>query len=797
MFRKKITIGKKIAGGFGLVLFILVGVVCLNFLGVGNIVREAKHVIYDNKLMAVLVRMEIDHLNWVNKLNAQLTDESIASINIETDAERCELGQWLASDARKDAEKRFPSFGPLIEALEKPHQKLHQSAENIKEIYNPADTKLPARLVMFEVELLRWTAQIQDVLARKEKSLGILMDPAASEMGKWLQTVKETGAYKSASDELKKTWAQLATQHTELYETAAIIQESLEGFENLEKAKQAKEQVTAEWSDINDTLMGMIQDTKAEVIAVARTKAIESGISSDIVQWSDIEMAMELYIKQILLSANLSVAQAAKEDSLMLPQILEENRQKINSGLTKWEQIVEDIPELAQATENFEKHMGNWIVGGLRYVQAMMDEANAQSMIEDAIYTYEEETLSKLKETLQTVKILQKHTDEALSGMNRAKQIFANVTIPSHESVHKLLDQIKKEEQKNIVSDKVIMDTAQRVRLNVSLAGLAALVLGISFAVFITLGTVRILRRFSGRIDKGARQVTYASEQVASASESSAEGATRQASFLEETAASLEQIVSKTHQNAEYAKDANNVMKESTVIVHTANDSMDQLEDSMALISRASDDMSRIIKTIDEIAFQTNLLALNAAVEAARAGEVGAGFAVVAEEVRNLAMRSANAAKDTSELIANTTKRISDGADLMKKTNDDFDRVEESVLKVSDLIKAISQASNDQTKGLNQINEAFSEMDKLTHHNAASAEESAAAAEELHSQARLMRESADDLKSEIDGNYSGKRPNRIPEMTPGPASLGKRRDSLEPAAAIEKVEFALPVGEGN
>ena len=101
----------------------------------------------------------------------------------------------------------------------------------------------------------------------------------------------------------------------------------------------------------------------------------------------------------------------------------------------------------------------------------------------------------------------------------------------------------------------------------------------------------------------------------------------------------------------------------------------------MALISSASNDMSRIIKTIDEIAFQTNLLALNAAVEAARAGEVGAGFAVVADEVRNLAMRSADAAKDTSELIVNTSKRISDGADLMKTTNDDFDRVEESVLK--------------------------------------------------------------------------------------------------------------------
>jgi len=224
-----------------------------------------------------------------------------------------------------------------------------------------------------------------------------------------------------------------------------------------------------------------------------------------------------------------------------------------------------------------------------------------------------------------------------------------------------------------------------------------------------------------------------------------AQGASDQAASLEETSASLEEMASRTQQNADNARLATELMSETKVITRTANDSMDELEESMAHISAASEDTAKIIKTIDEIAFQTNLLALNAAVEAARAGEAGSGFAVVADEVRSLAIRAAEAAQDTSSLIENTATKVHDGSLLMNKTNEDFDKVEESVHKVSDLIGEISQASTEQTDGINQLNKAVSQVDRITQQNAASSEESASAAMEMNDQIQGMKDMSRDL----------------------------------------------------
>jgi len=171
-------------------------------------------------------------------------------------------------------------------------------------------------------------------------------------------------------------------------------------------------------------------------------------------------------------------------------------------------------------------------------------------------------------------------------------------------------------------------------------------------------------------------------------------------------------------------------------------------------ISKASDETQKVVKTIDEIAFQTNLLALNAAVEAARAGEAGAGFAVVAEEVRNLALRSAEAAKNTAVLIEGTVKKVKEGSELVNTTNDEFGRVEESTSKVAELIGEISSASNEQAQGIGQVNTAVTEMDKVIQQNAASAEESASASEELSAQAQQMKSMVGDLMAMVGGKTS-------------------------------------------
>ncbi|MEJ5300177.1 MAG: bacteriohemerythrin, partial [Thermodesulforhabdaceae bacterium] len=225
----------------------------------------------------------------------------------------------------------------------------------------------------------------------------------------------------------------------------------------------------------------------------------------------------------------------------------------------------------------------------------------------------------------------------------------------------------------------------------------------------------------------------------------------QQAAAIEETSSALEEMASMTRQNADNASEAERLMRETRDIVSDANASMDNLAASMAEINRASEETSKIIKTIDEIAFQTNLLALNAAVEAARAGEAGAGFAVVADEVRSLAMRAAEAAKNTAALIEATVTKAKAGMSATEQTKAVFAKVVYSTEKVSELLGEIAAASQEQRDGIDQVNRAVSEMDKSIQANAANAEESAAAAEELNAQAEQLRSYVGELLAIIGG----------------------------------------------
>lgn len=265
------------------------------------------------------------------------------------------------------------------------------------------------------------------------------------------------------------------------------------------------------------------------------------------------------------------------------------------------------------------------------------------------------------------------------------------------------------------------------------------IVLAFVLGLFLSGSIIRPIQGLIGGLREGAEQVAAASLQVSSASQHLAAGTSEQASSLEETSSSLEELSSMTKHNADSAHQAKTMMTDVQQIVEKVNHHMEQMSHAILEITRSSEETGKIIKTIDEIAFQTNLLALNAAVEAARAGEAGAGFAVVAEEVRNLALRSAEAARNTNELIENTIKAIHNGKELTQLTQEAFRENMTISGRVGQLVEEIATASQEQSQGIGQINVAVAQMDKSIQQAAASAEHSAAAAEAMTVQAKKIR----------------------------------------------------------
>ena len=330
----------------------------------------------------------------------------------------------------------------------------------------------------------------------------------------------------------------------------------------------------------------------------------------------------------------------------------------------------------------------------------------------------------------------------------------------------------------------------RQMAITITMIGAGVLMLGILMMILTAGSIARPIQRVTDALMTGAEQIRSAAGQVSTASQSLAEGASTQAASIEETSSSLEEISSMTKNNAENARKADALAKQTREAAEIGSSDMQGMKQAMDAIKGSSDDIAKIIKTIDEIAFQTNILALNAAVEAARAGEAGMGFAVVAEEVRSLAQRSAQAAKETAAKIEGAINRTHQGVSISAKVGQALDEIVTRVRKVDELVAEVASASHEQSQGFDQINQAVSQMDRLTQSNAASAEESAAAAQELNSQSETMRSAVADLIQLVGtetGPLRGSALTAAADVHSVPPSSGLKVSSATPPTTSPKI----------
>ena len=744
---KNLRLRYKFGIGFGAVLALLAIVGAWANYGIGSIVGNAEQVIAGNQLDAEITQKEVDHLNWINEINAFLSDDSVTELTVELDHEQCAFGQWLHGAGRQQAEALVPSLAPLLEAIEEPHSRLHESARTIAEHFVQADPGLPGFLATKEVEHLLWAETINALFIENLPELTIETDHRQCLLGQWLNS--EAARQIAAGDkELADLLEAIQAPHERLHRSVISIRQRYKQIHpGLMTTLLALLEKHRKWTMVlsQELITGYFQlDLDVENV---------DHRSCDLAQWLQSDEAADFMQSFPALKA---AVKALENPHQQLHASAVDIRMALHSGdKLQAEQLYTSVtlPALHTIEELFQ-----------RVIAAEEELIRSQ---EEARQIYQNVTIPAMEETRSYLYALQARAELLIDEAQYAREIYAGQTLPALQATQTLLHDIHREADAHIMTDEQMLSIAVNTRFGVMVLGVSALAIGIFLAFVIARGIIQPLiqgvtfaetvasgdltaaidvdqgdevgalaRALQHMVEKlctivadvkgAAGNVASGSGQLSSSAEEMSQGAAEQAAASEEASSSMEEMAANIRQNAE------NAMQTEKIARQAAQDSKVSGE-AVAETVEAMKEIIKQISVIEEIARQTHTLSLNATIEAAKAEQYGKGFAVVASEVRALAERSRLAASAINTLAATSVTTAEGAGEMLNQLVPDIKRTAE-------LVQEISAASREQDSGANQINSAIQQLDQVVQQNSSVSEEMAATAEELYGQSDMLRQ---------------------------------------------------------